>query len=260
MYTLAGIANTHMGWGRDDESWAFMEALALLGGPAWFKLGDKDLATNVLRTAGLRSGRSLEEVTRQLCGALKIGAAILPMTNDSVRTLVHSDEGTLAFQRYFVERQSAPRVERFEFEGIETAVPNAAFLSALRSPDLEAVVICPSNPFISIDPILSLTGVREALRRCHAPVIAISPVVAGKAIKGPTVKMMSELGMTASARAVAEYYGDILDGFVIDSSDPCSPNEFSCSLMRAPTIMNTLADKEALAERALGFAKELCQP
>ena len=257
MYTLAGIANDESGWGRADETWSFMTALEELGGPSWFRLGDHDLATNVLRTVAMQEGMSLSDVTTKLCGALDVRAAIKPITNDAVRTLVHTEQGVLPFQRYFVEEKTIPKVNRFEFEGAKAAKLNPDVLSALEDDSLQAVVVCPSNPFISIDPMLALRELSQILRASSVPVIGVSPVVAGRAIKGPTVKMMKELGMEMSSSAVAFHYKDILDGFIIDESDPVLIQEFECPTIKAPTIMNTMAQKKRLAQIVLEFAQSI---
>ena len=190
MYTLAGINNPVTGWGRRDETWRFMEALEQLGGETWFRLGDTDLATNMERTRRLAAGDTLSNITADFCRRLGVRCRVLPMSDDSVRTRVKTGQGWLDFQDYFVRYQCAPVVEGFSFAGVESAASAPGFLAALRDPTLRAVIICPSNPFISIDPILSLRGVRDALRTSAAPVVAVSPIIGGQAVKGPTAKMM----------------------------------------------------------------------
>ena len=194
-YALAGVDNLETGWGRRDETWSFMDALAELGGETWFRLGDRDLALHVERTRRLRDGESLSAITADVVRRFEIASRILPMTDGRVRTMVRTRDGLLEFQRYFVERQCEPHVTGFVFEGAERAAPHPEILSALRNPRLRAVVICPSNPYISIDPILALPGMRAALEGAAAPVIAVSPIIAGRAVKGPTAKMMAELGL-----------------------------------------------------------------
>ena len=200
LYTLAGIDNPATGWGRRDETWNFMAALERLGGETWFKLGDGDLATHVERTRRLAAGESLSQITDDFRRRLGISARLLPMSDDPVRTRLLTAEGWLDFQDYFVRRQCAPIVREIAFAGAAAARPHPDFLAALADPALRMVVICPSNPLISIDPILSLPGVREALRACRAPVVAVSPIIGGKAVKGPTAKMMAELGLTGRCR------------------------------------------------------------
>ncbi len=258
-YTLAGIANEETGWGRAGESGAFMEALDALGGETWFFLGDRDLALHVERTRRLRAGESLSAVTSALCARLGIRARIVPMSDDPVPTVVETEEGPLAFQHYFVRERCRPRVTGFRHEGAERARPCAAFLDALATPDLGAVVVCPSNPYISIDPILALPGVRDALAACRAPVVAVSPIVGGKAVKGPTAKMMAELGTAPGAAAVALHYAGLLDGLVLDEADRAEADAVAVAaggvaVEVTNTIMTARADKQALARAVLAFA------
>lgn len=219
MYTLAGVSNRATGWGRADETWNFIGAVEALGGPAWFKLGDKDLATNLLRTERLRAGEPLSSVTRALCERLGVGHPVVPMSDDAVRTFVHTDQGRLAFQEYFVKLRCAPRLQRLEFAGAEQARPSPAFLEALHSPELAAVIICPSNPYLSIAPILAMPAIDAWWRTPRVPVVAVSPIVGGQAIKGPAAKIMAELGAEVSALGVAYHYGERVDAWVIDEQD-----------------------------------------
>ena len=261
MYTLAGINNQQLGWGLNDESWNAMTALKQLGAEAWFQLGDRDLATHIIRTEALARGISLSEVTDQLCEKLNVEHSIIPMSDDKVATRVETDQGILAFQHYFVREQCKPRIKRISFEGIDQAQPSARFLELLTAADLGAIVICPSNPFVSVDPILQLPGIRAAINASHAPVIAVSPIVAGSAIKGPAAKMMEELGLSISALAVAEHYGKLVDGFVIDEADQHLADliqELGMNVCVAPTIMNSLESRIALADHVLAFA-ETCR-
>ena len=248
-YTLAGLDNSETGWGRRDESWNFMAALEALGGPTWFRLGDRDLATHVERTRRLAAGERLSAITADFATRLAIPSRILPMSDDRVRTHLRSDEGWLDFQDYFVARHCAPIVREIVFDGAATAQPHPDFLAALADPRLRAVAICPSNPLISIDPILALPGVRPALAACTAPVIAIAPVIGGRAIKGPTAKMMRELGMTASAAAVAERYRDIIDLYLLDPGDAAEVPDVPIKATRV--LMETLEDREGLARTLL---------
>ena len=258
MYTLSGLSNTEMGWGRANETWTFMKAMEKLGGDQWFLLGDGDLATHIERKQRLQQGQTLSEVTDYLRSRLGVNARLLPMSDDSVRTMVHTtDDNVLIFQHYFVRERCAPKVTQFQFAGIETAEPNPLFIKALADPELSAVVICPSNPFISIDPILKINGVSEALKACKAPVIAVSPIIGGAAIKGPTAKMMQELGMPTTAAAVANYYGNILDGFVLDRQDKHLAGEISVPVKITQTLMESLEDREQLARAVLAFASEI---
>src|SRR5215472_2195761 len=216
LYTLAGLDNPESGWGRRNETWTFLAALEKLGGATWFRLGDGDLATHVERTRRLRAGEPLSQIVHDFACRFGISARILPMTDDPVRTQVRTPEGWLEFQRYFVQHQCRPEVRDFSFEGSATASPHREFLAAIKHSALRAVVICPSNPFISIGPILALTGVRQALQDCRAPVVAVAPVIGGKAVKGPTAKMMRELGLEVSAATIAHQYEDFLDGYLVD--------------------------------------------
>lgn len=261
MYTLAGINNRHTGWGRADETWTFMAALEALGGETWFRLGDGDLAMHVERTRRLRAGATLTAITADFAARLGIAARIVPMSDDPVRTVVDTPAGPLAFQHYFVRDRCQPQVSGFRFEGAVAAHANPVFVEALSDPALRAIVICPSNPFISIDPILALPHIRTRLETARAPVIAVSPVVGGRAVKGPTTKMMRELAMPETAAAVASHYGELLDGFVLDAVDAPIADQVRASgidVLVTNTVMNTLADKETLARAVLDFAEE-CQ-
>ena len=256
-YTLAGLANPETGWGRAGESGAFMEALDALGGEAWFFLGDKDLAIHVERTRRLRAGESLSAVTSDLCARLGIQARIVPMSDDPVPTIVDTEDGPLAFQHYFVRERCRPRVLGFRHEGAEQARASAGFLDALAAPDLGAVIICPSNPYISIDPILALPGVRAALTSCEAPVIAVSPIIGGQAVKGPTAKMMAERGIAPSAAAIVEHYAGLIDGFVLDETDRAEAAGIATTGVAVEvtaTMMTAREEKQALARAVLAFA------
>jgi len=261
-YTLSGLSNQKLGWGRADETWTFMKAIADLGGESWFNLGDGDLAIHVERTRRLNAGMRLTEVTQAFCQSLGIKAQIIPMSDDPVRTIVHTQEGSLSFQHYFVRDQCKPVVTKIDFDGSESAQINPLFLNTLSDSNLEAIIICPSNPFISIDPILSLPGLSDALQTSPAPVIAVSPIIGDKAIKGPTAKIMKELNLSSSAVSVAKYYQHLLDGFVLDQVDEASAEEIEQLGMKVVvtnTLMNHLDDKVALAETVLEFAKQITQ-
>jgi LPPG:FO 2-phospho-L-lactate transferase len=256
-YALAGLDNPQTGWGRRDETWSFMEALAGLGGETWFRLGDRDLAMHVERTRRLRNGETLSGITADLTRRLGIGSRILPMTNDKVRTRVETHEGVLDFQHYFVGRQCAPEVTGFIFAGTAAAAAHPDFLAALRHPGLRAVIICPSNPFISIDPILALPGLRQALAASAAPVIAVSPIIAGRAIKGPTAKMMTELGLEVDPLTVAAHYGGLIDGYVMDDADSQMAAMLDLPVETTRTLMQSLDDREALARAVLDLADRI---
>lgn len=252
MYTLAGLANLELGWGRRDETWSFMETIGALGGESWFRLGDRDLAVHVERTRRLRAGQTLSAVTADFCRRVGVLAKVLPMSDDRVRTRVRIEDGWIEFQEYFVHRQCQPMVRELAFDGAGTARAQPEFLAALADPGLRAVVICPSNPFISVEPILALPGVRAALAACGAPVVAVSPIIGGRAVKGPTAKMMAELGLDPSAAGVAARYGDLLDGYVLDEADAESVT--GLPVVVAQTLMKTLADREGLARIVLDAA------
>jgi LPPG:FO 2-phospho-L-lactate transferase len=256
MYTLAGLANPETGWGQRAETWSFMEALGRLGGPTWFRLGDRDLATHVERTRRLRAGQSLSEATRALCAALNVGPAVLPMSDQPAPTLVDTDEGVLPFQEYFVRRRCEPRVRAVCMAAAEAAAPAPAVLAALEA--AAAVVVCPSNPFLSVDPILSLPGVRQRLR--VRPVVAVSPIVGGQAIKGPAAKLLAELSLEVSAVSVAAHYRDLLAGFVLDQVDAELRPQIEALGIRvhvAGTLMRSDTDRARLAAETLGFTHTL---
>lgn len=257
-YTLAGLANVEFGWGLEGESWAFMDQLAKIGGETWFRLGDRDLALHVERTRRLAAGESLSAITADIARRLGVGPRIRPMSDDPVRTIVETADGTLAFQDYFVRRQAAPAVRAIRYEWAARARPDEATLAALADPALEAVVICPSNPWLSVAPLLAMSALRRALEETAAPVVAVAPIVGGRAIKGPTAKLMAELGLAVDAASVASFYGNLLDGYVLDAEDAGLADAIGGPRTDvAATVMQTLADKEALARHVLDFARRL---
>jgi LPPG:FO 2-phospho-L-lactate transferase len=257
IYALAGISDPVRGWGRRDETWTFMEALKGLGGQSWFQLGDRDLALHVERSWRLAQGSTLSEVTAHLCRALGIAARVLPMSDDPVRTRVLTVEGWLDFQEYFVHRQCQPAVRNFVFAGAEAAQPQADALAALERRDLRAIIICPSNPFVSVEPILAVPGIRTAIERATAPVLAVTPIIGGKAIKGPAAKMLAELGLEVSAAAVASRYTGLIDAFVIDEGDAASQPPPGMQFFSAATLMSTTEDRLRLAQGVLQAADAL---
>jgi LPPG:FO 2-phospho-L-lactate transferase len=257
MYTLAGVVNEETGWGCRDETWSCMAGLEALGAETWFRLGDRDLATHLVRTRLLAAGQSLTAVTRHLCTQLGVAVNLLPMSDAPVRTVIDSDGGALDFQDYFVRRRAEPRVTGIRYEGASRAPPAAALASLLTDPDLAAIFISPSNPWLSIGPILAIPSLAAALRSGTAPVIAISPIVGGRALKGPTAKIMAELGLPVSAGAVARHYRDLLDGFILDDADRAEADALiadGLAVGATGTVMNTIEDRVRLAEFALGFA------
>jgi LPPG:FO 2-phospho-L-lactate transferase len=260
IYVLAGLDNPQTGWGRRDETWSFMMALAERGGETWFRLGDRDLAMHVERTRRLKGGETLSGITADVRRRLGIGSRILPMTDDAVRTRVETREGMLDLQHYFVGRQCAPEVTGFAFHGAAQANPHPDVIQALRHPGLRAVVICPSNPFISIDPILALPGLRAAIAATQAPVVAVSPIIAGRAVKGPTAKMMAELGLRIDPLTVAAHYQGLLDGYVMDDADSEMAAMLDLPVETTRTLMQSLDDREALACAVLDFADRMATP
>ncbi len=255
-YTLAGLANPETGWGRKDETFQTLEALSHLGGMDWFRIGDRDLATHIERTQRLRAGQPLSDVVRAFCQAWKIGPRVLPMTDDPVATIVDTVEhGELAFQEYFVHQRCEPHVKGFRFAGIVQAQPAPGVLDAIRQAD--TVVFCPSNPWVSLDPILDLAGVRAALAGKF--IIAVSPIIGGKTVKGPAAKMFTELGIEPSALAVAQHYREILSAFVLDVLDTALANDVQAlgihPLVTA-TLMKSPADRQRLALDVLRFAEK----
>ena len=260
MYTLAGMANSDTGWGIAGDTFEFLAALERLGGETWFRLGDRDLATHVERSRRLWAGESLTQITRSLCAALGTGPAILPMTDEWVRTFVNTPDGELEFQDYFVRLHCEPRVTGFRFEGVGEAIPTPEVTQALTA--AEAIVICPSNPFVSIDPILALAGVREAMQAVPRPVVAVTPIVGGQAIRGPAAKMMAELGWEVSARSVAEHYRGIMTGFVLDGQDAALARDIEdggVQVLVANTVMKSDTDRARLAREALHFAEAIAR-
>ena len=257
LYTLAGLANPETGWGRAGETWTFMGVLARLGGETWFQLGDGDLALHVERTRRLAGGEPLSRIAATFARRLGVHARMVPACDAAVRTVVRTPGGRMAFQHYFVRDRCEPVVTGFEFDGAEHARPCGAVLEALADESLRCVVVCPSNPFISIDPILAVPGMRAAVRAARVPVIGVSPIIGGNAVKGPTAKMMRELGIEVSNRAIEHHYRALVDAWVIDSADAADAAGSSRPVRIVPTLMRTDADKDALARTVLEFADEL---
>jgi LPPG:FO 2-phospho-L-lactate transferase len=258
-YTLAGLANPETGWGRVNETWQVIENAKKLGGPGWFNLGDQDLGTHLERTRRLKGGDSLSQITRDFCKAWGIEHTILPMSDQPVRTIVDTDEGELAFQEYFVHRRCEPRVRGFRFDGADSAEPAPGTREAIQSAD--AVVICPSNPWVSIDPILRVFSslrlrYRSAQRETEIPVVAISPIIGGETVKGPAAKMYRELGIEPSALAVANHYRGLARGFVLDTIDSQlgeSVRGLNMRTLVTNTIMSSLDNRKQLADDVLHF-------
>lgn len=256
-YTLAGIANPETGWGLKDETWNVLEAMAKVGGETWFRLGDKDIAKHLERTRRLKAGEKLSSITADLARRLGTETAIVPMSDRPVRTMVKTDSGELAFQDWFVRLRCEPVVRSVRFAGIEQAKPHPALanMNATRG-----VIVCPSNPFVSVAPILALPGVRDSLRTAHCPRVAVTPIVGGQAIKGPAAKMLAELGHDVSALGVARFYQGLIDGFVLDAQDADLAPQIEALGMRvrvADTMMRDDSDKKRLAATTLEFMDEL---
>ena len=252
-YTLAGLADPDNGWGRRGESWRMLEALGALGGETWFRLGDKDMALHLRRRALLDEGHDLSAATAAIAASLGVEHAILPMSDDPVRTRIRTDDGTLAFQHYFVRDRCQPVAHGFEFAGAEMARLNPA----IPFDDVRLVVVCPSNPFVSVDPILAVPGMVDALKCTGAPVVAVSPIVGGAAIKGPTAKMMRELGVPATTLQVAKHYRELATHFVIDDVDAdavCAVAGLGLETVVAQTVMRSLEDRVRLARTVLAFS------
>jgi len=251
-YTLAGLVNPVNGWGRSDETWRALETVRLLGGPAWFHLGDQDLGLHLERTRRRASGEPLSQIVQHFCQVLGILSRILPMTNDSTPTWVYTMQGEMPFQEYFVRRQCQPVVTGFRFQGADQASPAPGVLDAIRQADL--VVFCPSNPWVSLDPILSIPGIRPAV--AARPVVAVSPIIGGQTVKGPAGKMFAELGIPPSATAVARHYADLLKGFVIDQMDTELVSEIQplgVQTLVTDVIMKTPLDRARLSKEVIDF-------
>lgn len=257
IYTLANVVNPDTGWGRRDETWTFMAALQQLGGPGWFKLGDGDLATHVERTRRLHSGETLTGITAHLARSFGVKPRILPMCDEPLRTVVETDQGPLAFQDYFVRERCRPTVRAIRFDGTQAAKPTAQVQAALSDSALAGIIICPSNPWLSVDPILAVPDLRKAIRASGAPVIAVSPIIAGTAVKGPTAKIMRELDLEPSAASIARHYAGLIDGFLIDREDRALADAIEIPRRATRTLMQTLDDKVALARECIDFCAAL---
>jgi LPPG:FO 2-phospho-L-lactate transferase len=261
-YTLAGMANPETGWGRMNETWKVIENASELGGPAWFKLGDQDLGTHLERTRRLNEGQTLSQITKDFCTAWGVEHTVLPMSDQPVRTIVETEDGDLAFQEYFVQRRCEPRVRGFRFEGVNAAEPVPGAREAIQNAD--AIIICPSNPWVSIDPILqviSLTALREeSIWDSHSergkPIVAVSPIISGQTVKGPAAKMYRELGLEPSALAVAKHYCDVANGFVLDTIDKQLEGDvmgLNMDTLVTNTLMKSHEDRSQLARDMLNF-------
>ncbi len=256
LYGLAGVNNPQTGWGRAGETWDVLAEMERLGGEGWFRLGDKDVALHLLRNQWLKAGVNLTEVTDRLRQALGVPSRVLPMCNEPVRTLVHTDEGDLPFQDYFVRRRCEPTFQGLTFVGAAKATLAPAAAAALRA--AAQIIICPSNPYLSVDPILSVPGLSQLVRASDAPVVAISPIVGGRAVKGPVAKMMREMGhLKHLPLTIVEHYAGLLDGFVLDRQDRGEESRLPLPALTTDTIMTDLPSKQRLAAEVLQFARSL---
>ena len=259
-YTLSGLADRERGWGIGGETWNFLTSLRRLGGEDWFQLGDQDLAMHVERSRRLAAGQGLSQITADLASRLGVRPAVIPMTDDAVRTIIQTADGELEFQRYFVAERCRPIATGVRFDGVEGARPSESFARALARKDMAAVIICPSNPYLSVDPILAIPGVREGLRNLSVPIVAVSPIVGGQAIKGPAAKLMTELGVTPGVLAVADHYRGLLDGLVIDEADAADETplrERGLPALVTASIMSSDEDRARLGKACLAFARGL---
>lgn len=266
LYTLAGVVNTTQAWGRADESFGFMDELRRQGGPDWFLLGDRDLVLHVERSRRLAAGETLTQITADFAHRFGLATRLLPMTDAPVATLLDTSAGQLEFQHYFVRLRALPEVRRLHYAGAAQARPTEDLLTLLRSRTLETIILCPSNPYLSIDPVLAVPGIRAALRAADVPIVAVSPLVGGRAVKGPTAKIMQELGVETNSLAIARHYAGLIDGLLVDEADASA--EFAGSVTNecaklgivvgaARTLMRTLEDRRRLADSALDFARRL---
>ena len=257
LYTLAGLANPETGWGIAGDTFSGLEMLARLGGPDWFRLGDRDLATHITRTTLLRAGRTLTEVAAHLAAALGLRARLLPMADERVETIVVTPEGDLAFQEYFVHRQCRDEVRAIRLDGIERATISPRLDEALSQ--ARAIVFCPSNPIVSVGPILAVTGLRDRIRALGVPVVAVSPIIAGQAVRGPAARMLQGLGLEVSVTGVARLYADLDPVLLIDEADSHLAPEVAAAGARpvvAPIVMRTPGDRRMLARRVLELCRE----
>ncbi|WP_398469319.1 2-phospho-L-lactate transferase [Tardiphaga sp.] len=257
LYTLGGLNDEKRGWGRADETWNFMAAMAQIGGETWFSLGDRDLALHVERSKRRAAGETLTQFARDIAQRFSIRANILPVSDGRIRTMVDTSIGELEFQRYFVERRCEPEVKAIRFDVEQGLSMTHDVANALSASDLGMIVVCPSNPYLSIDPILAVPGMAEAIRSARVPVVAVSPIIGGQAVKGPTRKIMMELGIPVSNVGIARHYGDLIDGLVIDDSDSGEADTLPLATYATPTLMTDKASRCSLAEHVLAFGAHL---
>lgn len=257
LYTLGGVSDEQKGWGRSGETWNFMEASKSLGAESWFLLGDKDLAVHVERTRRLADGESLTSIVKVFSTGLGVRSLILPVTDDVVQTVLDTNIGRLEFQRYFVERRCEPEVTRISFEGAADARLSPSVSKAFDDDDLTAIVICPSNPYLSVDPILAIPEFRQKLSERKVPAVAISPLIGGKAVKGPTAKLMQELGIASTSKTIADHYRGLIDGLIVDSADARDAESIGLPVFVTQTLMVGIDSRVELARSAIRFAARL---
>ena len=261
-YTLSGKSNPNTGWGLLDESWNVLKSIESLGGPTWFQLGDRDLGTHLERTRRILLGQPLSRITDEFCKAWGVKCTVIPATDQRVPTIVHSLEGDLSFQEYFVHQQCTPSITGFNFQNVSDSVPAPGVLKAIQEASL--IVICPSNPFVSIDPILAVPGlfdtIKDQKQQGKLKVVAVTPIIGGEAVKGPAAKMFRELGHIPSAISVVQHYGSLLDGFILDEKDHESKDFITNLGMIAlvkDTLMRNFIQRCRLAEAVINFGLEL---
>jgi len=257
IYTLGGLANTEFGWGRRDETWTFMKVLENLGGESWFRLGDGDLALHVERTRRLLRGETLSYIMSDVASRLGVRCEVFPVSDDILSTVVVTAGGELEFQDYFVRCRCVPVISGLRFRGAERAGLAEPVVAALDSPDLGGIIIAPSNPYLSIDPILAVPQMRSRLERRQVPAIAVTPIIGGAAVKGPAAKIMKELGIEVSAGSIVEHYRGLIDGFVLDSRDAPLAEHIDIEVRICDTLMNTLEDRDRVARTVAEFGRQL---
>ena len=255
VYTLAGVNNTETGWGRADETWKTHNVLSELGADNWFKLGDKDLALHLHRSKALRNGERLTSITQDIANRFHLKATVLPMSDHMIQTVVDTNKGLLSFQEYFVKQASKPKIKNISFKS-KNPEPSAEVTEILMDPGLKGIVICPSNPYLSIDPILSIEKIRQSITESKRPRVAVSPIINGQSVKGPTTKIMNELGLEANVLTIAQHYKDYIDGIVIDTSDQDYVGQIESmgiQVKLSEIMMNNDDDKKRVAEDVIHF-------
>ncbi|MSR00297.1 MAG: 2-phospho-L-lactate transferase [Gammaproteobacteria bacterium] len=257
LYTLGGVVHPTQGWGRADETFGFMVENKRQGGPDWFSLGDRDLVLHAERTRALQAGESLSVIMARLAQRFGLASQILPMSDSTVATMLETNQGRLAFQDYFVRLRCVPSVRKIVFDGATEAVLSPDFLTILASGTLEAIILCPSNPYLSIDPILAVPGLRDALRATGVPIVAVSPLIFGRAVKGPTAKIMQELGVPVTTESILRHYEGFIDALVLDTADSEQVQSLPIPCAITDILMTTLADKQRVAGCALALSKKL---